>query len=137
MTQVARSLGFVSARGLVYTIVAAALLALLFVVLRPDKEAPTPETVKQTATYTTELNISGNSLPVDRRVIQVEQGVMVTLYITSDREDEFHPHGYNLKTALKPPTRATLQFQADKAGRFEFELHQSHTELGALEVYPR
>lgn len=69
--------------------------------------------------------------------LQVRQGDQVTLRIESNANDELHVHGYDLKLRLKAGEAATLEFAAARSGRFELELHRRHTELGALEVYPK
>jgi hypothetical protein len=61
----------------------------------------------------------------------------VTLNIRSDRRDELHLHGYDLHAQLVPGQIESLQFTADRTGRFGIELHRAHSELGALEVYPQ
>jgi FtsP/CotA-like multicopper oxidase with cupredoxin domain len=70
-------------------------------------------------------------------VIQVRQGDEVTLHITSDKADELHMHGYDRHAHIAAGGTATLKIRAERTGRFPFELHQSHLELGTLEVYPR
>lgn len=69
-------------------------------------------------------------------VIQVRQREKVTLKITTDHDDELHLHGYDLQLKLKAGEKATLSFEASHSGRFEFELHHAHLELGVLEVLP-
>jgi hypothetical protein len=66
----------------------------------------------------------------------VKKGDIVTLRIVSDEAEEFHVHGYDRSVELVPGQEATLTFQATLAGRFAFELEESKTELGALEVRP-
>lgn len=68
---------------------------------------------------------------------RVRQGEQVTLRIDSNASDELHIHGYDLKLAIKAGEPATLQFAAARSGRFGIELHKHHSELGALEVYPK
>lgn len=68
---------------------------------------------------------------------RVRQGEQVTLRIESNASDELHLHGYDLKLAIRAGEPATLQFAASRSGRFGVELHEHHTELGALEVYPQ
>ena len=68
--------------------------------------------------------------------LRVRQGEQVTLHIDSNANDELHLHGYDLKVRIKAGEPATLEFAATRTGRFELELHNRHTQLGALEVYP-
>lgn len=69
--------------------------------------------------------------------IEVHAGQNVTLKITSDRDDELHLHGYDLHLTLHAGVPATLAFQAAHSGRFDYELHHAHTELGTLNVLPQ
>ena len=70
-------------------------------------------------------------------VYKVQEGDAVEIQITSDKTDEAHLHGYDLHADLQPGIAAHLRFTADRSGRFELELHDSHQTIGALEVYPR
>lgn len=84
-----------------------------------------------------ELQIQGQRLIAGPAVISVAQGTALTLRITTDEADELHLHGYDLTLALPANQTAELRFTADRSGRFEYELHESHRTLGALEVQPR
>lgn len=84
-----------------------------------------------------ELEVRDGRLLRGPAVLTVAQGSEVVLKITSDRKDELHLHGYDLTLALAVGTPAELRFTADRSGRFEYELHHAHLDLGALEVYPR
>jgi len=84
-----------------------------------------------------ELTIKGGRLSSGPEVFQVHQGERVTLNIRSDSRDELHLHGYDLHAQIGPEQPASLQFTADRTGRFGLELHKAHAELGALEVYPQ
>jgi hypothetical protein len=70
-------------------------------------------------------------------LIRVWQGTPVTLRIRSDRDDQLHLHGYDLSLELHAGKTGELRFTADRSGRFEYELHTKHVELGVLEVLPR
>ena len=84
-----------------------------------------------------ELVVSKGKLVSGPAVIQVCEGDDVQLLITSDQADELHMHGYDLHLSLKANTPATLSFRAEHSGRFDYELHHAHAELGTLEVQPR
>jgi hypothetical protein len=84
-----------------------------------------------------ELVIKNGKLVSGPAVLQVHEGEQVTLHIRSDRSDELHLHGYDLHAQIKPGETVSLQLTANHTGRFGLELHKAHTELGALEVYPR
>ena len=69
--------------------------------------------------------------------IKINQGDEVTIKITSDEAEEFHVHAYDNSVELEPNKQATLTFTANLSGRFPFELENSKTEIGALEVQPK
>jgi heme/copper-type cytochrome/quinol oxidase subunit 2 len=69
--------------------------------------------------------------------ISVEEGDQVTLRLTSDRLVEVHLHGYDLEEEVLPGEETDLSFEAEIAGRFENEDHDTETVLGALLVQPR
>jgi hypothetical protein len=85
----------------------------------------------------TELQIRSGRLVSGPTVIKVAQGDEVTLQISSDVADELHLHGYDLHLKIPAGEPAILKFNADRSGRFPYELHHAHSDIGALEVYPR
>jgi len=86
---------------------------------------------------TVELTVHHGRLVAGPAVIKLKQGDQVTLRVTSDTNDDLHVHGYDLHLNLIAGQPAQLSFTADHSGRFEYELHHAHTDLGAFEVYPR
>ncbi|HEY0800591.1 MAG TPA: hypothetical protein VGD54_07085 [Steroidobacteraceae bacterium] len=86
---------------------------------------------------TVELKVHHGRLVAGPAVIKIKQGDQVTLRVTSDSNDELHVHGYDLHLNLIAGQPAQLSFTADHSGRFEYELHHAHSDLGAFEVYPR
>jgi FtsP/CotA-like multicopper oxidase with cupredoxin domain len=86
---------------------------------------------------TVEIKVHHGRLVAGPAVIKLKQGDQVTLRVTSDSNDELHVHGYDLHLNLIAGQPAQLSFTADHSGRFEYELHHAHTDLGAFEVYPR
>jgi FtsP/CotA-like multicopper oxidase with cupredoxin domain len=108
--------------------------------------APAPQPQPQPATAApqaapapreVELVVKSGKLVSGEPVIKVREGDEVTLRITSDKADEVHMHGYDRHAHIKANGTATITLKADRTGRFPFELHKSHLELGTLEVYPR
>lgn len=71
-------------------------------------------------------NASGDTKPT------VKLGSKVMIHITSDKADEAHLHGYDKEVELTAGKEAMIEFTADIAGRFEFELH--HSGLKAMEL---
>lgn len=98
-------------------------------------EGPVAEQTTQPDTF--ELVIKGKKLVSGPDPIKVNQGDEVTIRITSDEAEEFHVHAYDNSVELEPGKQATLAFTAKLSGRFPFELENSKTEIGALEVQPK
>lgn len=84
-----------------------------------------------------ELGLKNGRLVSGPAVLQVKAGDRITLKIASNTSDELHVHGYDLRLRIKPEEVVTLDFTANRTGRFGLELHRAHAELGALEVYPQ
>ena len=84
-----------------------------------------------------ELFVKAGRLASGPAIIQVREGEAVTLRVSSDANDELHLHGFDLHARLTPGATAELEFVANRTGRFGLEMHESHRELGALEIYPR
>lgn len=135
-------------KNLALVIVALALLAGLFLWLRPAPAVPPAAPAGTTASalpaaatapvvQVFDLKIKDGKLLSGPERIEVQQGDTLTLRITSDHADELHLHGYDLTLALPAGQAAELRLVADRSGRFEYELHHAHQGLGALEVLPR
>ena len=108
-------------------------------VVAPAAPLPTtqPATVEVPKPQHFDLVVSKGRLVSGPAVIQVREGDDVQMQITSDQADELHMHGYDLHLSLKPNVPAALAFRAEHSGRFDYELHHAHTELGTLEVQPK
>jgi len=130
---------------------AVAALIGLFYLLRPAPDA-TPRAVVAAQTPVAAVQAVGAELPAPRvielvvrkgqrvsgpEVVQLHEGDDVELKITSDQTDELHVHGYDLHLSLKANEPAMLAFKAEHSGRFDYELHHAHTELGTFEVEPK
>ena len=98
-------------------------------VVAPPVEASKPQRF--------ELVVSKGKRVSGPAVIQVREGDEVELQVTSDHADELHLHGYDLHLSLKANEPALLSFKAEHSGRFDYELHHVHADLGALEVQPK
>jgi hypothetical protein len=84
-----------------------------------------------------EFNIHDGKIVSGSSVLPAHEGDEITLKITSDRSDEVHLHGYDLRAQILPGETATLAFTAILTGRFGLEMHKAHIELAMLEVYPQ
>lgn len=134
--------------GWLFLVVGGAALAWLFVTLRPAPPpaasapdvpaaaATSPATLSASAPRVVELQVKDGRLLSGPGLIKAMQGDEVVLRVTSDRADDLHLHGYDLALHLQPGVAGELRFVATRSGRFEYELHQAHAEIGVLEVHP-
>lgn len=105
-----------------------------------------------------QLRVVTHSLTLTSRaltpsIVTVTEGDEVTLKVMSDEAGDFHVSGYEIENPMTAGTELSFSFTADKAGRYNFELHpkteevhdatDTHTEgeedivLGAFVVNPR
>ncbi len=129
----------------VFIIVGVLILGGLFFIFKPKPQQPLTESSPKNEQQTQQkpdlneavLVIQKKKLISTQDTIKVNQNSEVTIKITSDEEEEFHLHGYDKSIKLEPGKQVTLTFTANLSGRFPFELEESQTELGALEVQPQ
>jgi hypothetical protein len=127
-----------------------ALLALigLFIFLKPKPTTtyqafpnPTSESTQsaqmQNNVKSFDLVIKDKKLISGPETLQVSEGDQVVINITSDSDEELHLHGYDKSIDLQTNEPAKLEFVANLTGRFEYELENSKTDIGALEVQPK
>ena len=140
-------------RSVIAIVIAAAVLGALYVWMKPEPVAspvpsqrsasPPPSPGSAMTAYGAaaardfDISIAQGRITAGGGALRVTQGASVAIRVTSDRADELHLHGYDLELALRAGVPGALAFTADKAGRFELELHHAGLELGALEVQPR
>lgn len=133
----------------IYIAVAIVFLVSLFFVFKPkmqespnlqiqnlQQQSPAPSPSLNTS-KTFEIVIQNKKITSGKSTISVQEGDEVTLVVTSDEPEEFHLHAYDNSVNLETNTPSELKFTADKTGRFPFELEESQTELGAIEVLPK
>jgi hypothetical protein len=60
---------------------------------------------------------------VGSRVENVKLGENVILRLTSDSDEDYHVHGYDLEQKVAAGVEAQFEFKADMAGDFEVESH--------------
>jgi hypothetical protein len=116
------------ARGLILIASIVLILVGLFLLLRPDPQASSP----QDRTFDVSIE-NGEMSPAE---ISVSEGDRVTLRVSSDEPMELHLHIYDVEQVVAPGQKARLRFEADLTGRFEIEDHESESELGVLQVRP-
>jgi len=73
----------------------------------------------QARTY--DVSIANRTLTPN--MITVTQGDQVTIKVTTDETGEFHVSGYEIENDMEAGKLLEFSFTADKAGRYNFELH--------------
>lgn len=116
-------------------LIGALLLAGLFVLMKPTPEPVLSATELQAQTV--DFTVKDGQLAEGPATVAVVKGTNLTLRFSANHNDEVHLHGYDLSANLRPGETAEITFAANVSGRFEIELHKSHTTLAALEVHPR
>ena len=134
---------------------AAALIVVLFAVLRPEATSndatPTPT---PTSTPTASPTDTGSPSPTpepDVTLIAVtvrggtmlgpsrptaRQGERVRIVVRADVRDHVHLHGYDVIADVAPGHPARIDFLADAAGVYEVELEDAGRLLFTLEILP-
>lgn len=103
--------------------------------------APTTDSlvVQQTPAVTHSLVLTNRKLTPE--MVTVAQGDHVTVKVMSDESGEFHISGYEIENDMIAGAELSFSFTADKAGRYNFELHPKVEEedivIGAFVVNPR
>lgn len=126
-------------RTFVFFLIALAVLSGLWLVFKPSETpAPVEPAIRaEPRTQSFKLELVNGALVSGPAVISVAEGDRVSIEIVSDKADELHLHGYDLSLKLTPGQSGTLSFVADRSGRFDYELHHAHRDLGVVEVSPR
>ena len=68
------------------------------------------------------------------RVENVPLGSDVVLRLTSDSDEDYHVHGYDLEQKVAAGVEAQFEFTADKTGDFEVESHNTDKVYVVLHV---
>jgi hypothetical protein len=142
---------------LALVLVAVVAAIILFFILRPEDEEPTPTrtvattTVQTTtvATTTTQATTTEPAAAPVRRIrivvedgqpvggvqrVSVARGERVVVIVRADVVDHVHVHGYDLMADVGPGQPARISFRAERTGRFEIELEDRSLLLAELEV---
>jgi hypothetical protein len=134
--------------------VSVVVLAVLFVLLRPDdtSDGVGPSTPSATTSSPTgSPSPTESPEPPERTVIEVTyrdgavqgptsftvtQGDRVRILVHADVSDEVHFHGYDLMADVTPDEPARIDFVANAAGAYEVELEDLGEPLFELEIVP-
>ncbi|MES2970769.1 MAG: hypothetical protein V4702_00420 [Patescibacteria group bacterium] len=109
-----------------------------FISISRSDSKPTSDSASPASTNgsveTIEVDIAVPSTEI--KTIRVKQYRKVIVKLTSQVNDQAHLHGYDILTDLEAGKVATLEFTADKTGRFELETETAEQQLAIFEVYP-
>ncbi len=87
------------------------------------------------ATATLTASFTGGAVTVDGDDrIEIEQGEVVMVTVTSDTAEEVHVHGYDIFANVSADDDAMIVFTADIPGRFEIEFEASGLFIAELVV---
>jgi FtsP/CotA-like multicopper oxidase with cupredoxin domain len=70
------------------------------------------------------------------KTLTYNQGETVRFRVRSDKAEEVHIHGYDIKKELEPNQTETVSFKATINGIFEIEFEGSATQIAELKVEP-
>jgi hypothetical protein len=129
------------------------LLAVGFVLVRPDDDEEATPTTTRTSATTVEAPTTTRAEPqpaVTRITVRVRggrsidgivrgtasKGDRVVVTVGSDVTDHVHVHGYDLFADVGPGAPARISFQANVTGRFEIELEDRAEQIAQLTVVP-
>lgn len=113
-------------------------LTLFSVSSHSGSTTPTPKIQNSTVKNTiVNLGITKKKLTGGPGALQVTQGAMVILRITSDETGMFDLPGYDQHVPLLRNETVTLSFLASRTGHFEYDLSDNKITLGAIDVYPQ
>lgn len=122
------------------------LVIFLFIYVNSQKTAtlfnfgtsPSPKPIATEVKNTiVNLVIKNKKLIDGPQALQVTQGQMVILKIAADQNGVFYFQGYNKNVYLEKGKIVVLSFLANMTGHYEYELEDSKTVLGAIDVYPQ
>lgn len=121
-------------KTIIIFLVAIAVLIGLFVFLKPNS-LNQYEDISREKVFS--LIVQNNKIVSGVTTLEVGEGESVVIKIKTDADEEFHLHGYDRSVDLKKDVESMISFVANLTGRFEFELEESKTALGVLEVLPK
>jgi FtsP/CotA-like multicopper oxidase with cupredoxin domain len=122
----------------------AAVIAVVAVILlagggdETDQASNSAQTTAPTATATATATPKPPPLLQAGKVttLTFKPGDTVRFRVRSDKAEEVHIHGYDIKKELAPNQTATVSFKASITGIFEIEFEGSATQIAELKVEP-
>lgn len=110
----------------------------LFFLPKPQSQQSNSNTTATSTSQKRTFNlVVKNKKLTGQTTLSAKQGDTVTFNVASDVAEELHLHGYDKHVDLEPGKTVSMTFTANLTGRFPFELEQTKTDLGVLEVQPK
>lgn len=143
-------------RLLVGGVLGVALIAALFLLLRPDDGEDTGPTAtggevarQQERSTSDKKTVEDKPKPTIPAVVVVggeprggilrinaRQDNRIAFKVRADISDEIHVHGYDISREITPGRPVTMRFKADITGIFEVELEHSAVPIAELTINP-
>ena len=123
-------------KPIIFLVITVIILIGLFFLLEPKSLSQTGlHNVSQQKTF--EIIVKNRKIVSGTHTFQATEGDTITMRLTVDEGGEVHLHGYDKHVDLEKNVPGDLTFTANLTGRFSFELEDSKTDLGVLEVIPK
>ena len=96
--------------------------------------SPSPQSSPEPKAKLVTVKIVAGKVSASETRVEVPLNETVRIEVTSDRADEIHVHGYEIKADVKAGETTVVEFVADLPGVFEVEVHTGHQKLFDLRV---
>jgi len=113
------------------------LTALWWLWPKPSQPVAAADTPMATAGYLIHWRIEAGQRVQGPAKFAVRAGDTITLEFASDRVDELHIHGDDLKVPLLADKSIRIDWTPANSGRFDMELHHAGQVLTQVDVLPR
>ena len=100
--------------------------------------APSPSSTSSATTEaakTLSLTLTGKRIDPQPGIVTLKTGETLRLTVTSDHDDELHPHGFDKEAQLTAGKPTTLDLSTNQPGTYEVETH--HPELRLFKIVVR
>lgn len=124
-------------KATVSLVIVVILFAGLFILIKPKNSSQTMPVSRELQEKVFEIVVKDKKVVSGPATLQVTEGDRVVIKITADEPEEFHLHAYDNSVDLEANIEAQISFTATLTGRFPFELEESKTDIGVLEVSPK
>jgi plastocyanin len=100
----------------------------------PEGAGTPPSQQEQASPADVQIQVKGGDVVGGTQEIRVKEGEHIRFSVTSDKPDEVHVHGYDVKKDVEPGTPVQFDIPAKITGIFEVELEDAGVQLASLRV---